>query len=82
MQITIEPGLGRRAKARAEKLGISFAEYIRRLLSQDLGEPKRNVDISSIIGLGDSGGSNISRDKDKLVGEAFASLKLKKRARK
>jgi hypothetical protein len=39
-QITIDPELQRRAQARAAELGISFAEYVRRLLASDLGEPK------------------------------------------
>ena len=67
----------RRAHAKAAALGISFAEYVRRLVAQDLGdtetrgfaeagaEPK--PDISSIFDLGASAGpTDIARDEDKL----------------
>ena len=80
-QITLDPETQRLAHAKAAKLGVSFAEYVRRLIALDIGEPKRRADISSIIGLGDSGGTNISRDKDKLIGEAIAKRKLKRSVR-
>jgi hypothetical protein len=71
VQVTIDPELQRRAHARAAELGISFAEYIRRLVAQDLGPPKRSVDISIVFDLVDEGpATNIARDKDKMVGEA------------
>jgi hypothetical protein len=38
-QITMDPDMQHRAHARAAALGISFAEYVRRLVQQDLGEP-------------------------------------------
>jgi hypothetical protein len=70
-QVTIDPELQRRAHARAAELGISFAEYIRRLLARDLGEPRRKVDISVMFNLVDEGPpTNIARDKDKMVGDA------------
>jgi hypothetical protein len=61
----------RRAHAKAAALGISFAEYVRRLLAQDLGEAKRKVDVSLVFDLVDEGPrTNIARDKDKMVAEA------------
>jgi hypothetical protein len=70
-QITIDPDMQRRAHAKAAALGISFAEYVRRLLAQDLGEAKRRVDVSLVFDLVDEGPrTNIARDKDKMVGEA------------
>jgi hypothetical protein len=70
-QITIDPEMQRRAHAKAAALGISFAEYVRRLLAQDLGEAKRKVDVSLVFDLVDEGPrTNIARDKDKMVGEA------------
>jgi hypothetical protein len=63
--------LQRRAHAKADELGISFAEYVRRLVSQDLGEPKPKADISMIFDLGASSApTDIARDKDKMIGEA------------
>ncbi len=69
----------RRAHARAAELGISLAEYMRRLVTQDLGDtetpgfaetgPDSKPDISSIFDLGASAKpTDIARDKDKLTG--------------
>jgi hypothetical protein len=70
-QITIDPEMQRRAHAKAAALGISFAEYVRRLLAQDLGEAKRKVDVSLVFDLVDEGPeTNVALDKDKMVGEA------------
>ena len=61
----------RRAQAKAAELGISFAEYMRRLVAQDLGRPKRRPDVSIIFDLGASKEpTDIARDKDKMVGES------------
>jgi hypothetical protein len=70
-QITIDPETQRRAHARAAELGISFAEYVRRLLSQDLGEVKRKSDVSSVFNLVTGGPrTNVARDKDRMVADA------------
>ena len=70
-QITIDIELRRRARAKASERGISFAEYVRRLLVNDLGEEKRQADISEIFDLVTDGPPvDIGRDKDKLIGEA------------
>src|SRR5437868_6885725 len=72
MQITMEPDMQRRAQAKAAELGISFAEYIRRLVAEDIGERKPKVDVSSIFDLGASDEpTDIARDKDKMIGEAL-----------
>jgi hypothetical protein len=70
-QITIDPDTQRRAHARAAELGISFAEYVRRLLMQDLGESKRAGDISVVFNLVTEGPrTNVARDKDEMIAEA------------
>jgi hypothetical protein len=70
-QITLDRDTQRQAQAKAAELGISFAEYVRRLVAQDLGGPKRKCDISVLFDLGASGEpTNIARDKAKLIGEA------------
>src|SRR5262249_62398038 len=69
--ITIDSDMQRRARAKAAALGISFAEYVRRLVAQDLGESKRKVDVSLVFDLVDERPkTNIASDKDKMVGEA------------
>ena len=67
----MDPEMQRRAHAKAAALGISFAEYVRRVVAQDLGEAKPKADISMIFDLiKDGPPTDIARDKDKLVGEA------------
>lgn len=78
-QITLEPELRRQAHRRAADQGISFAEYVRRLLRRDLEEPARpKADISEIFGLGDSGGSDVANHKHEYIGEAIAARKLRR----
>ena len=69
-QITLEPEFQRRARQRANDLGVSFAEYIRGLVVRDLAHPKGEPGIEAIFCLGSSGGSNIARDKDVMIGDA------------
>src|SRR5260370_35650870 len=73
------PELQRRAHAKAAELGLSFAEYVRRLVAHDLGEPKRKADISLLFDLGASREpTDIARDKDKMLGEAVWHEHLRK----
>src|SRR4029077_15141372 len=82
-QITMDPELQRRAHAKAAELGISFAEYVRRLVASDLGEPKPKVDISLVFDLGASDErTNIARDKDKMIGAAVWKEYLRKTGRR
>jgi hypothetical protein len=73
-QITPDAEAHRRAKRRAVELGISFAEYVRRAVNRDLGEPASSADPSEIFGLFDGGGSDIARRKDEYVGQAVTRL--------
>ena len=55
----------------AAELGVSFAEYVRRLIAQDLGPARAAVDISVVFNLVDEGPpTNVARNKDKMVAEA------------
>jgi len=73
----------RRARAKAADLGISFAEYMRRLVAEDLGEPQPKADISIFFDLVDEGPTtDIARDKDKMIGEAVWTNYLRKTRRK
>ena len=71
-QVTLDADAHRRARRRAAELGISFAEYIRRVVDRDLGEPPPPGDPAEIFGLFDSGGSDVARDKDRMVDAAVA----------
>ena len=67
----MDPELQRRAHAKAAELGLSFAEYVRRLVAHDLGEPRRKTPISLLFDLGASREpTDIARNKDEMLGEA------------
>ena len=71
--IALEPETQKRARARAAQLGISFSEYLRRLVDRDLGERRPRLGPEAVFDLGRSEGGDIARNKDALVGEAAAA---------
>lgn len=74
-QITLDSQDHRRARQRASELGISFAEYIRRLVQEDLDAPAGARDVTALFALGDSGGSDVARSKDAYVGDAVSKAR-------
>lgn len=74
IQISLAPEQAKRAQTRAGQLGVSFAEYVRRLIARDLGEETNAADVSALFNLGSSGGSDIAREKDAMLGDAFEAL--------
>jgi hypothetical protein len=80
-QISFDSELQRRARKRAAELGVSLAEYVRGLVSRDLGDRERRAEPSSIFDLGDSGGSDVAENKDRMIGEAIASERQRGRRR-
>ena len=71
-QITLEPETHKRARQRASELGMSLAEYLRKLVRTDLGTSQKKADVSCIFDLGRSVGvSNIAKHKDRMIGEAI-----------
>ena len=70
-QLSFERETLQRARDRANQLGISLAEYVRRLVTKDLGEGSRVTDTGAVFNLGSSGESDVARDKDAMLGEAF-----------
>jgi hypothetical protein len=81
-QITLESEVQRRARQRASELGVSLAEYVRRLVARDLARPETANDVDRVFDLGNSGGTDIARDKDSMVAEAFHSRRKKKTQRR
>ncbi len=73
VQISLEPETLRRARQRARNLGVSLSQYVRQLIQNDLNaQQTRKADISCIFNLGRSHGrSNIAKDKDEMIAEAF-----------
>jgi hypothetical protein len=80
-QITLDPEIQRQARQRASDMGVSLAEYVRRLVARDLGGARPATDPSLIFDLGASGGSDIARNKDVMIAEAFTSSGCKTRPR-
>jgi len=60
---------------------VSLAEYVRRLVTRDLGGSRPAADPSLVFNLGSSGGSNVARDKDAMIAEAFAGGRKARPAR-
>jgi len=71
----------RRARRRANDQGLSFAEYMRRLVARDLGSAGARTNPAAVFDLGRSGGSDIANGKDIMIAEAFSSIRTKSRSR-
>jgi len=72
-QLSFETEQLRRARARAGQLGVSLAEYVRRLVAHDLGEGARGVGPEDVFDLGSSSGSDVARHKDAMISDAFGA---------
>lgn len=70
-QISLDPVDHRLARQRAADLGISLAEYVRRLVKKDLGGPSDRSDPSALFALGKSEGSDVRRNKDEYIADAM-----------
>ncbi len=80
-QIAMDPEQHRAARRKAADLGLSLAEYIRRLVDRDLPQPEpRRGDMSRLSGKGNSAGSDVAGHKDEYIGEAVETH-WRKRAR-
>jgi hypothetical protein len=78
-QISLPPEDHRQARARASELGISLAEYIRRLVARDLHGEREPAPVSALFDLGSSGaGADVGTHKDVYVGEALVSGKRRR----
>lgn len=73
-QIALDDHVHARVRQKAAELGITMAEYIRRLIDRDLNEPEPAADPSSIFALGRSGGSDIANEPH-AVAEAINSMR-------
>jgi hypothetical protein len=78
-QLSLTMEQHRRARRRAEELGISMAEYVRRLVDADLKGLSQPVKIDAVFDLGDSGGSDVEKHKDEYVGQAVSALHERRR---
>ena len=78
-QIALNPEQHARVRRKATELGISMAEYIRRLVDQDLATVRTHADLASITGLFDSGGSDIASERTEATRRAIAERAARKK---
>ena len=79
-QVTLDVEMQRRARRRANDLGISLAEYLRRLLSRDLAHSENSrANVERVFDLGKSGNSDIARNKDHMIASAAAFSRTRSR---
>ncbi len=74
-QITLPPEVQRRARQRAGDLGVSLAEYIRRLVARDLGSAVAQTAPARVFDLGNPGGSDIAKDKHAMIARATVAAR-------
>ncbi len=72
-QIALSPEQHARVRQKAAALGITMAEYIRRLVDRDLSTAGPQADPGAIIAIGRSGGSDIASDRRQMTGDAVAA---------
>ncbi len=72
--VTVPDHLHKLAKQRASELGISFAEFTRRLLEQELVGTDPQGDIDSIRGIVTGPAYDMAVDGERLIGEATDGL--------
>ena len=80
-QVTLDPEIQRRVRQRASDMGVSLAEYVRRLVVRDLGHSRTESNASAVFDLGTSGGSDVAKHKDAMLAEAFAARRQNQRRR-
>lgn len=78
-QINLDPETHRRARQRASEMGVSLAEYVRRLVARDLGRTRPAANPAVAFDLGASRGSDVAANKDAMLAEAFRSSGRKSR---
>lgn len=70
-QISLDTQIHRRARQRASELGVPLAEYVRRLVARDLAAPQAKADVACVFDLGGSGGSDVAKNKNTMLADAF-----------
>jgi len=58
-------------------LGVSLAEYVCRLVASDLGSSQAAANPVAVFDLGASGGSDVAKDKNAMIAEAFVFRRRK-----
>jgi hypothetical protein len=80
--ITLDAETQERARQRATEMGLSFAEYVRRLVARDVGAFEPVASAAALFDLGSSGDSDIARNKDSMIAEALGAAPPRHRRRR
>lgn len=80
-QITLDAELQKLARRKAAELGISLAEYVRRLVARDIRGLEKKGDPSAAFDLGRSEAADIARHKDEMISLAVAERRPKRRGK-
>ena len=72
--ITLPDHMHAQAKRRAAELGISFAEFARRLFEKELATAAPQGDIDSICGMVTGAPFDMAQHGDRIIGEAADSM--------
>jgi metal-responsive CopG/Arc/MetJ family transcriptional regulator len=70
-QVYLDPEVHRRLKERAKEEGVSLAELIRRIAKDYLRKETAPKDYLTIVGLGQSGKTDIAEKHDNSLAESF-----------
>ena len=79
-QITLDVEQHRKVRRRAAEMGISMAQYLRDIIDRELSDTAPRGDVSAILALGDSGGSDVARYKDEYVRAAVDEIRPRRPA--
>ena len=71
-QIYLDPELYRLLKEKAREEGVSLAELLRRIVRDHFRRELTREDFLAIVGLGESGKAEISREHDRYLAEAIS----------
>jgi hypothetical protein len=69
-QIALDPEQHAKVRQKAAGLGITMAEYIRRLVDADIASSHPQAGPGAIVGIGSSGGSDIAAEGKTAVAAA------------
>jgi hypothetical protein len=73
VQVMLDPSDRRRARRRAAETGLTLAEYIRRLVRQDLESWVPEADEVAVVRIAESEASDQSTGQEHSIGEAVAA---------
>jgi hypothetical protein len=76
-QVYLDPEVHRRLKERAKEEGISLAELIRRMAKDYLRKEASPKDFLAIVGLGQSGKTDVSEKHDDYLAQVLSDENLR-----